>query len=190
MARAGLTSAIVVSEAGDLADEVGYDNLTISALAQRLGVKQPTLYKHVTGTAGLHRAMAVLAKLELADVMRRSAVGKSGDDALIAISIAYRTWATEHPGRYAATVRAAVPGDEDDETAGREALEVVTSVLYGYGITGDDAIDVTRSFRAALHGFVALEAAGGFGLPVDVDRSFDWLLHGLVSAVASWRRPR
>jgi len=60
---------------------VGFDNLTISALAQRLGVKQPTLYKHVTGTSGLHRDMAVLAELELADVMRRSAVGKSGDDA-------------------------------------------------------------------------------------------------------------
>ena len=44
MARAGLTATLVVSEAGALADEVGFDNLTISALAQRLGVKQPTLY--------------------------------------------------------------------------------------------------------------------------------------------------
>ena len=107
MARAGLTPILVISEAGDLADEVGFDNLTISGLAQRLGVKQPTLYKHVTGTSGLHREMAVLAKLELADVMRRSAVGKAGDDALVAIAIAYRNWAVEHPGRYAATVRAA-----------------------------------------------------------------------------------
>ncbi len=189
MARAGLTSRIVVSEAGDLADEVGFDNLTISALAERLGVKQPTLYKHVTGTAGLHRAMASRAKLELADVMRRSAVGKSGDDALIAISIAYRTWATEHPGRYAATVRAAAPGDDEDEAASREALEVVTAILEGYGITGDDAIDVTRSFRAALHGFVSLEAAGGFGFPADVDRSFDRLIHGLVRAFTTSRTP-
>jgi AcrR family transcriptional regulator len=187
MPRVGLTSTLVVSEAGDLADEVGFDNLTISALAQRLGVKQPTLYKHVTGTSGLHREMAVLAKLELADVLRRSAVGKSGDDALIAISAAYRTWATEHPGRYAATVRAAAPGDDEDEAAGREALEVVTSVLDGYGITGDDAIDVTRSLRAGLHGFVSLEAAGGFGLPADVDRSFERLVRSLVRAITDWR---
>jgi AcrR family transcriptional regulator len=180
---------LVISEAGDLADEVGFDNLTISGLAQRLGVKQPTLYKHVTGTSGLHREMAVLAKLELADVMRRSAVGKAGDDALVAIAIAYRNWAVEHPGRYAATVRAAASGDEDDEAAGREALEVVTSVLDGYGITGDDAIDVTRYFRAALHGFVSLEAAGGFGLPADVNRSFVRLVHNLVRAITDWRIP-
>jgi AcrR family transcriptional regulator len=189
MVRAGLTSTLVVSEAGNLADEVGFENLTISALAQRLGVKQPTLYKHVTGTSGLHREMAVLAKLELAEVMRRSAVGKSGDDALMAISTAYRTWATKHPGRYAATVRAPAPGDEKDEHASHEALDVVTSVLDGYGITGDDAIDVTRSFRAALHGFVTLEAAGGFGLPADVDRSFDRLIRNLVRAIADWRIP-
>jgi AcrR family transcriptional regulator len=187
MARAGLTSTLVISQAGDLADEVGFDNLTISALAQRLGVKQPTLYKHVTGTSGLHREMAVLAKLELADVMRRSAVGRSGDDAMIAISVAYRAWATKHPGRYAATVRAAAPGDEGDEAAGREAVEVVTSVLAGYGITGDDAIDVTRAFRAALHGFVSLEAEGGFGLPNDVDRSFDRLIRSLARAITDWR---
>ena len=187
MARAGLTATLVVSEAGALADEVGFDNLTISALAQRLGVKQPTLYKHVAGTSGLHRGMAVQAKIELADVLRRSAVGKSGDDALIAISIAYRTWATDHPGRYAATVRAPAAGDDEDEAASREALEVVTSVLDGFGITGDDAIDVTRSLRAALHGFVSLEAAGGFGLPTDVDRSFDRLVRSLVRAITDWR---
>lgn len=186
MPRVGLTPSLVISEAGELADEVGLDNLTITALAQRLGVKQPTLYKHVAGTSGLHREMAVLAKLELADVMRRSAVGKSGDDALVAISSAYRTWAKEHPGRYAATVRAAAPGDEEDEAAGREALEVVTSVLDGYGITGDDAIDVTRALRSSLHGFVSLEAAGGFGLPADVDRSFDRLVRNFVRALSAW----
>jgi len=63
-------------------------------------------------------------------------------------------------------------------------------VLEGYGIEGDDAIDVTRSLRAALHGFVSLEAAGGFGLPADVDRSFDRLIHGLVKAVTDERTTR
>jgi hypothetical protein len=84
-------------------------------------------------------------------------------------------------------VRAPAPDDDQDEYASREAVEVVTPVLAGYGITGDDAIDVTRSFRAALHGFVSLEAAGGFGLPADVDRSFDRLIHSLLRATTDWR---
>jgi AcrR family transcriptional regulator len=186
MPRAALTPAAVIEEAGRMADSVGFDNLTISALAQRLGVKQPSLYKHIDGASGLHRAMSVKAKLELADVMRRSAVGKSGDSALAAIAMAYRTWASAHPGRYAATVRAATPGDAADEEAGLEAVTVVTSVLAGFGITGDDAIDVTRAFRSAIHGFVSLEAAGGFGLSVGVERSFQGLVRGLLRMVSDW----
>ena len=186
MARAGLTTAIVTQEASRLADEVGFENLTLSALALRLGVRQPTLYKHVKGTSGLHREMAVLAKRELADVMRRAAVGRARDDALVAIFDAYRTWAIEHPGRYVTTVRAATPGDLDDERAALEALTVVTNVLDGYGLTGDDAIDATRALRATLHGFVTLQSAGAFGLPVDIDRSFHRMVQGVITAIAQW----
>ena len=183
VARAGLSTTIVVRAAGELADEVGFDQLTLSALAQRLGVKQPTLYKHVDGTASLHRAMAFVAKRELADVMRRSAVGKAGGDALRAIAEAYRQWAVAHPGSYAATVRAPAPDDDEDQAASKEALEVVVSVLGASGLSGEEAIDATRALRAALHGFVALESAGGFGLPVDVNRSFAYLVDGLVRQV-------
>ncbi len=188
MPRAGLTTALVTTEAGKLADEVGFENLTISALALRLGVRQPTIYKHVDGTAGLHREMAVLAKLEMANVMRRAAVGRSRDEALLAMGIAFRSWASEHPGLYAATVRAAAPGDVDDENAALEALHVITDVLRGYGLSGDDAIDVTRALRALLHGFVTLQAAGGFGYPVDIDHSFLRAVQALINSINHWDR--
>jgi hypothetical protein len=49
---------------------------------------------------------------------------------------------------------------------------VVLAVLRGYGLEGDDAIHATRVIRSALHGFVLLEAEGGFGLELSVDESF------------------
>ena len=66
------------------------------------------------------------------------------------------------------------------------------AVLRGYGLDGDDAVDATRALRSALHGFVSLEQAGGFGLPVDVDRSYDQLVLALDLALSSWpsRAPR
>jgi hypothetical protein len=64
---------------------------------------------------------------------------------------------------------------------------VVAAVLRGYGIVDDDAvIDAARTVRASLHGFVALEAAGGFGLPRDVDRSYDRLVEALDVGLTSW----
>ncbi len=96
----------------------------------------------------------------------------------------------EHPGRYAATVRAPAAGDAEDEAASLAAVAVVTDVLDGYGSPGEDAIDATRALRSALHGFLALEAAGGFGLPVDVDRSFQRMVLAIAAGLPGFSRPR
>ena len=185
MPRAGLTQDRVVLEAERIADEVGLSKLTLAALSQSLGVRQPSLYKHIDGMDALQRSIAVRAKLELSDVLGRAAVGKSGDVAIRAMSRAYREWALEHPGRYAATVRAPAPDDSDDLAASAAAVAVVLGVLSGYELTGDAAIDATRAIRASLHGFVALESSGGFGLPQAVSSSFDRLVDGLLAALAA-----
>lgn len=185
MPRAGLTTASVAEEAARMADEVGLENLTVAAVAARLGVRAPSIYKHVQGSAGLRREIAVRAKIELADVLRGAAVGRARDDALRAVAHAYRDWAHEHPGQYVATVRVD-PSDDADRRAGEQATQVVFDVLRGYDLTGVDAIDATRALRAALHGFVTLEAEHGFGLPTDVDHSFERLVDALVDAVTHW----
>ena len=72
MPRAGLTERRVVDEAERIADEVGLSRLTLAALAERLGIRQPSLYKHVDGMDGLQRSLAVRAKTELADILTRA----------------------------------------------------------------------------------------------------------------------
>jgi AcrR family transcriptional regulator len=186
MPRAGLNTDRVVAEAAMLADEVGLDQLTLAALAARLGVRQPSLYKHVASLDALRQRISMLAKAELADVLGRAAIGRAGDDALVALAHTYRSWAIGHPGRYQAAQRPPVPGDAEDTEVSWRAVQVVAAVLDGYGLTGDDAIDAIRAFRAALHGFVSLEAAGDFALPVSLDRSFDRLVNALRVALSGW----
>jgi AcrR family transcriptional regulator len=189
VARAGLSEDRVVVEAERIADEVGLSRLTLAALAESLGVRQPSLYKHIDGMDALQRSIAIRAKTELGEVLGRAAVGKAGDDAIRALSTAYRRWALEHPGRYSATVRAPAPGDTEDEAASAAVVGVVFDVLAGYDLHGVDAIDATRALRSTLHGFIALESSGGFGLPVDVDRSFERLVDGLVVALKTLAAP-
>ncbi|MET8242116.1 TetR-like C-terminal domain-containing protein [Streptomyces sp. NPDC005245] len=186
MPRTGLNTDRVVAEAAEMADEVGPNQLTLAALAARLGVRQPSLYKHIDGLDSLHQRIAVLAKNELADVLGRAAIGRARADAVVAVAHAYRAWALEHPGRYQAAQRPPTPGDADDEVASTRAVQILAAVMDGYGFDGDDAIDAIRSFRAALHGFVALEASGAFALPASVDRSFDRLVHTVEIALTSW----
>ena len=189
MPRAGLTTLRVVEEAENVADEVGLANLTLAAIAPRLGVRMPSLYKHVAGIDALRRLLSIRAKQELADVFARAAAGKAGAQALTAMFHAARNWATAHPGRYAATVRAPDPADNEDVQASNAILEIALAGLADYRLAGDDAIDAVRALRATLHGFISLEQAGGFGLPTDVDRSFDRVIAALAQTFTAWPPP-
>ncbi len=146
----------------------------------------PSLYKHVAGIEALQRLVAIRACSELADVLARAAAGRAGAQALVAMSSSCRAWAKAHPGRYAATVRAPEVGDTEHVETGYAIVQIALAGLASYKLSGDDAIDAVRVFRATLHGFISLEQAGGFGLPVDVDRSFDRLIMGLTSTLGSW----
>ncbi|HPU03792.1 MAG TPA: TetR-like C-terminal domain-containing protein [Rhodoglobus sp.] len=187
MPRAGLSAERVVDEAERLADEVGLAQLSLAALAARLGVQPPSLYKHIAGQDALQRTIEARAKAELAEVMRDAAVGRSGADAVRSIAAEYRRWAKAHPGRYAATLAAPDPADADALAASVRAVDVLRDALAAYGLEGDDEIDAIRTLRSGLHGFVALEAAGGFGLPLDVDRSYVRLVDALVATLPSGR---
>jgi AcrR family transcriptional regulator len=184
--RAGLNPERVVRAAADLADEVGLEHVSLAAVAKQVGVATPSLYKHVDSLDAVRGALAVLAVAELGTALARAATGRSGERALRAMGGAYRRYAGRHPGRYAASLRAPAVEDREHEAAAAEVLATVLAVLDGYGLEGDDAVDAARFLRSSLHGFVALEAAGGFGLPRDLDRSFDRLLAAIHSALADW----
>ncbi|MFP7761056.1 TetR-like C-terminal domain-containing protein [Marisediminicola sp. LYQ134] len=188
MPRAGLSTAIVVGRAAELLDANPTETLNLAAVADSLGVRVPSLYKHVDGMPGLVLGMTLLAKTGLVEAMSRSAVGLARDDAIRSMAHAYRRWALEHPGQYPLTTR--IPAaDRDEELAVSAALlDLIFTVLAGYDLRDTDAVDATRFFRSTLHGFVALETGGGFGMPFDLDRSFETLVQSVVTAFASWER--
>jgi AcrR family transcriptional regulator len=186
MPRSGLTTLRVVQEAEVVADEVGLANVTLMSVAQRLGVRTPSLYKHIDGMDALQRQLSIRALNELGDVLARACVGKAGVRAVQAISVALRTWAKQHPGRYAATTAAADPKDTEYAAASFAVVQVALDVLAGFDLAGDDAIDAVRALRSTLHGFITIEQAGGFGLPVDIDRSFNRLVLALATTLSDW----
>jgi AcrR family transcriptional regulator len=177
MPRAGLGPALVTEAAATLIDEVGLENLSMGLLAERLGVRTPSLYKHVAGQADLVHRIAVLAMGELADAIRDATQGRSGKEALVAGAQAMRTFVLEHPGRYAAGNAAIVTGPEDPLVpAIRRVLASWTAMLHGYRLDPDQEIHALRMLRSMLHGFAALEVIGSFQINADVDDSFTWML--------------
>ena len=185
MARRGLDREQVVDAAMAIADADGLDAVTLARVATALGVRSPSLYNHVAGRDGLVRGIAARATRELATELRRAATGRAGADAIAAVAEAQRAYAGAHPGRYAASVAAPAPGDDEHAAAAAEALDVLGAVLGAMGLEGDELIHAARGLRSAVHGFAALEAAGGFALDVDRDDSFRRLVRALTAGIAA-----
>ena len=177
MPRAGLDAEAVVTAAAALADEQGLAQLTLARLAAALGIRPPSLYPHVDGLADLRARLGARGAWEMAAALQAAAGGRAGADALRAVADAYRAYAHAHPGTYTASQVAI--DREENQAAGAVAVGVFLAVLNGYGITGDAAIHAVRAVRSALHGFVALEREGGFGIALSVDESFATLVRML-----------
>jgi AcrR family transcriptional regulator len=175
--RAGLTGDDVVASAAGLADEIGFQGITMGLLADRLGVRAPSLYKHVGGLADVQHRLATLALTELGEVIRDAVQGRAGIDALAALLTAVRGYVTAHPGRYMATIGVEATGPDDPLlAAGTRVINSIAAVLRGYGIGEGEMDHALRTIRSTMHGFAMLEASRGFQWDADPDESFEWMI--------------
>src|SRR6266852_1949761 len=181
--RAGLDRSTVVEAAARLVDEEGIEQLTLGRLAERLGVRTPSLYNHVAGLPGLKHDLTLYCLHDVLDRILRATVGKSRAEAIFALATAYRAYARETPGRYALTLQAPDPGDQELQAIARQLVDVIRAVLAPYRLSEEDAIHAIRGIRSLVHGFISLEVAGGFGLPVDLDASFHWLIKLFIAGL-------
>jgi AcrR family transcriptional regulator len=174
MPRAGLTPDVLTRAAAVLADRDGVDAVTVSAVARLVGVRPASVYAHLDGAGDLMDRVTQLALAELAERATDAVAGRAGRDALGAWAGALRTYAFEHPGRYAASRRplsreAALGGDGPRHSA------LAVAILRGYDVPEHEHAHAVRLLGSTVHGFLELEAAG----------SFD---HSAPPAAESWPR--
>jgi AcrR family transcriptional regulator len=189
MARAGLTAERLTRAAADLADEIGFQNVTVSVLARGFGVKPAALYSHVKDAQELRVRVALLALAELADRAAAALAGRAGKDALVAFANAYRDYAKEHPGRYAA-MQIELDSEALDIGPAIRHAEMTRAILRGYRLPEPDQTDAVRMLHSTFHGYVSLEMAGGFRrTPREVDASWSRTLDALDAVLGNWPSP-
>ncbi|MFF0791246.1 TetR/AcrR family transcriptional regulator [Streptomyces spiralis] len=179
MPRAGLTTERLVRAGADLADEVGFDQVTVSALARRFDVKVASLYSHLRNSQDLRTRIALLALEELADRAADALAGRAGRDALAAFADVYRDYARAHPGRYAAA-RLRLDPETAAASAGVRQAQMMRAILRGYDLPEPDQTHAVRLLGSVFHGYVSLELAGGFSHSApDPQDTWTWILDRL-----------
>ncbi len=160
------------------------DDVSLGAVARRLGIRTQSLYAHVDGSAGLRRLLALHSLDELAEVVSASAVGRDGVEAVEAIVEAQLRYASRHPGRYLASIHP--PGDDAELGAAVDRVRGPLDLVLGRaGLDPDARVHWTRLALSTITGFVILRAAGSFTLVADVDDTAAQLVAMLVRELAT-----
>lgn len=183
MARATLDTLQVVNAAAELADAEGLDAVTLTRVANDLGVRQPALYRHIDGYDDLIRALGLRGRELLAERLSEAAQGVAGPPVVMALGTAWRSVVRDAPGLYTATDRYPCAGDAELEDAVEQIVTIIARSLGGFDLTDAQRIHVARALRSAFHGFAHLESGDGHPHPHDLEESFTGLVELLVAGI-------
>jgi len=178
--------ARVVDAARALLEEGGPEAVTMAAVAQRVGVRAPSLYKHIRDRAALLDAVAIDAAEELGRTMTVTSAGAGADPGsrIAALAVAYRAFARRSP-RSAAVLFADLGHGTGApvEVAARAAAPVIDAAALLVG--PEAALAAARVLTSFVYGFTTMEQAGAFQLGGSVDDAFRLGVESLVRGLAA-----
>jgi AcrR family transcriptional regulator len=184
--RAGLNTADVVAAGAEFLDSG--ETLTIAALAARLGVKAPSLYKHVDSVDDLRQRVATLVMNELGDALRDALQGRSHADAISAVFSTVGAYIAAHPGRYTTATSTPLGSDDDPlRIAAGRVIDSVRATLAGYGIPAENLDHAVRMLWCVIQGYSTLVDAGAFQWQTDLDQSVSWMIGFLDTGLRATR---
>ena len=182
--KIGLDKKKIIEVAANMADEKGIASVTLKVLAAELGIKSPSLYKHFSGGLDeLNKELMLYGYHSLESEITRAAIGKSKDDAIIAICYAYRNFVTEHKGLFEAMQWYNMYQSEEHLQATQGTVSVLFQVLEAYGLTEEQKVHIVRMFRGFLQGFSTIESHGGYGNPIPLNDTFDFALKTMLNGI-------
>ncbi|CAM5633976.1 TetR/AcrR family transcriptional regulator [Streptomyces pilosus] len=186
MTRVRLSPERLTRAGAELADEVGFEQVTVSEVARRFDVRVASLYSHLKNSHDLKTRIALLALEELADRAAEALAGRAGKDALTALANVYRDYAREHPGRYAAAQFRLAP-EAAASSAGVRHAQMTRALLRGYDLTEPDQTHAVRLLGSVFHGYVSLEMGGGFSHSApDTQETWTRVLDALDALLRNW----
>ncbi len=175
----------VIDKARELIEADGLDQLSLGNLAAALGIKAPSLYKHVASKTELLRAVNTVTTQRLVAALRTAATDDDPEQRLLEIARVYRDFAHAYPHTYALAFTNALPEIRPDA----QQLEQLALPLQAMmvPISGPEAsLAALRGIWAIIHGFVMLELSGQFQRGGDLPAAF---IQAVQAYLRGWQTP-
>jgi AcrR family transcriptional regulator len=174
----------IVAAARDILESAGLPRLTMAAVAARVGVRAPSLYKRVGSRDELIGLVADATVQDLGDLLQHLAEQQAANPvaALTELARGFRSFARQRPAGYNlifALGPDAVRPRIETLTRATDILVAVTTPLVGQ----QHALDAARLLTAWANGFLSMELSGAFRMDGNVDGAFDYGLGCLVEVL-------
>lgn len=167
----------IVLAARDLLEQDGLAALTMNAVALRVGVRAPSLYKRV---AGRDRLIQLVAEATLTELANRLGVGRGVAD----IANVFRAFGQERPAAFqlVLTPAAGTPiADARFRVAATEPIIQAAGALAGE----EHGLEAARLVVAWATGFISMELNGAFQMGGDVNAAWHFGLSRIVDGIST-----
>ena len=178
----------VVAAAEDIVDDLGWDRLTMAALASHLGTKGPSLYNHVAGLEDLKRELQERTIRMIGRELVVATMGRAGRDSFLELARTYRNFVLRYPERYLGMTRMPIVDQAAFALAAEDANNALLAVVRSYHVPEEHLLLAQLATFAALHGALSLEVSGFLGDVIDSAQIFDTLVDSTEQRLASLRR--
>jgi AcrR family transcriptional regulator len=173
---------VIIETGRRLIESDGIDDLTMQKVASAVGVRAPSLYKHVQSRGDLIRMVIEAVATDLARSLEEAVIGDDPGDDLVRLAKVFRDFARSNPESYS-LIFAPIP------EAWRPATSLLAEASGPVLRTTEALVDPEQALKAArlvtawAHGFVSMELAGAFRLEGDLDDAFQFGIERLVAAL-------
>lgn len=157
-----VSKALVIEAASNIADEKGLNQVSLKNVAERLNIKTPSLYNHIDSLDSLLREVAHKGMRTMNEQMARTAIGKSGEQALKAVGTAYLNYMIAHPGVYETIQWATWHGTEETKEIFEEYEELLLTLIRSCNIEAGREQEVVNLFSGIFHGYNTLQLGHAF----------------------------
>lgn len=179
----GLDKKVILDTATRMADEEGIANVTLKSLAEKLGVKSPSLYKHISGLDELNKELMLYGWNLLEKEIMKATIGKAKDDAIIAFCYTFRNFVASHRGLFEAMQWYNMYQTNEYLQATEGLVSVLFQVLDAYDLMEEQKVHVVRMLRGFLQGFSTIESHNGFGNPLSIEDTFHLSLKIILDGI-------
>lgn len=185
MSKNTINDKMIIETAADISNEIGLDNLTLKIIAEKLNIKSPSLYNHISNLDDIKEKLMIYGWEQVEELMVESAVGSTGYEALKNMCYAFYDYTTNNKGIFNAMLWYNKYENQDKMKATTRLFTIIFKVMKALKLNDDYINHMIRTLRSFLEGFSLLVNNNAFGNPISIKESFDVSLKIIMNGIKS-----